>query len=417
MKQQIDADKHKGRGEEKKPLVVYLHRYPPEIEMRQYSAMRKLIDLLLIDYRVLYVSMKCHGKPDPAVRRGIDIMEIPLKVDQARPGDKWLKTVLYYLTLPVTLWRIRKTSPDFIICKEQLPFIPSLMTCMRVPMLIAVSDWWWSIFFGGSMLGRRIASWFEGEEVKHWNLSGAWVVANSRAEAEVVSRKGFSRDRIRVINTPFLPDVYQPCNANDVRWRLGLGENLWCVSIHGMIRPGKGYGQILEWWKELIKKHDNWRLIIIGGGGGESWCRKYIKSLGLKKHVIITGWLPSQEDVNKHLNASDCLLVVRRNSEDNEGNIPSALYHSLATGKPTVATGLAGISEIVRDRMDGFLFKPDNYESFKNVLEYVYSHPKEAEIAGKSGIKRVKECLDPDRTASMHVALIKEILKEKNDKA
>ena len=127
----------------------------------------------------------------------------------------------------------------------------------------------------------------------------------------------------------------------------------------------------------------------------------------------MTGWLPTQGDVNRHLNAADCLLVIRRNSDDNQGIIPSALYHSLATGKPTVATGLAGMAEIVRHGVDGYLFEPDNYDSFRAVLEYVAVHPAEAARIGQAGMAREKECFDPDIAAVKTVEVIDRMLRAK----
>ena len=389
-----------------RPLVVYLHRYPPEIEAVQYPALRRLIELLKSKYDVAYCCMKPPGATDPDVRDGIKMLELPFRVDQTDAADKWIKTMLYYLCLPLVLWRIRQMRADFIICKETLPFVPLWVGMLGIPMSISTSDWWWSIFLGGSKPGRKVAHWLEAWEVRHWGKKHVWVAATSRSEADLVQRRGMPGDRIRVINAPMAPGVYGPCDGMAERARLGLGRDLWVVAVHGIIRPGKGYGQLLEWWREIVKAHPNWRLLIIGGAGGESWCRNRISRLGIESSVVMTGWLPTKKDVNRHLNAADCLLVVRRNSEDNVGLIPSALFNSLTTGKPTVATDLPGMAEVVRHGEDGFLFKPDKYESFLSVLEHVASHREEAERVGMAGLARAKECFDPEVAAMRHVELI-----------
>lgn len=137
--------------------------------------------------------------------------------------------------------------------------------------------------------------------------------------------------------------------------------------------------------------------------------RHKIRRLGLGGSVRMTGWLPTQESVNLHLNAADILLAIRRKSDDNEGIVPSVLYHNLAIGKPTVATGLPGMAEILRDRVDGFLFEPDSYSSFKDTLEYVVTHPEEAARAGESGKRRVAECFDPEACARAHLDVLDEL--------
>ena len=146
--------------------------------------------------------------------------------------------------------------------------------------------------------------------------------------------------------------------------------------------------------------------MIIGGAGEEKRCRGQIEKLGIWKNVLMTGWLPTQNDVNKYLNASDCLLVTRRNTPENYGVIPSALFHSLTTGKPTVAAGLPGMSEFVRQRKTGYLFEPDNYEHFKSILEYLSKNKKEAKSVGKAGMKSAEKYFDADKIAQEYLKVI-----------
>ena len=318
--------------------------------------------------------------------------------------------MLYYVFLPWTLWRLKKEHPSLVLCKEILPFVPLTVSRLGMTTVIAANDWWWSIYFGGTTIGQKMAKWLESFEVRRWSRAGAYVIVNTEAEKRLVMGRGMRADHIHVINAPYRPGLFGPCDASEERKKLGFGEGLWTVAIHGIIRPGKGYGQLLEWWRDVTRVHANWRLLVIGGAGGESWFRGRMKRLGLEPYVVMTGWLPTKQDVNRHLNAADCLLVVRRNSEDNAGLIPSALNNSMATGKPTVATGLPGMAELVEHGKSGYLFEPDNYASFLAALEHVAAHPEEAKQVGVAGMKRAQECFDPDRAARMHVEMIDEIL-------
>jgi glycosyltransferase involved in cell wall biosynthesis len=188
-----------------------------------------------------------------------------------------------------------------------------------------------------------------------------------------------------------------------------LGPENWTLATHGIIRPGKGYRQLLRWWQRIARLHPDWRLMIIGGGEGSRWCQRQIRRLGIEEQVIMTGWLPTQEDVNRCLNAADCLLVHRRNTIDNQGIITSALYHSLATGRPTLACGLPGFAEVIRDRQDGYLFKPDDFNSFQDALEHIADHPEEARQLGVAGRQRAEECFDPEQTANRFADLVQSI--------
>ena len=379
--------------------IVYFHRYPIEYEAIQYPGMRDLFDELLKKYRVIYFSMKGVKSLDNKLREGIEIIEIPLRVDNINSKDKWIKTFFYYLFLPITILRLRKLRPNFIICKETLPFIPLLLGKLRIPMIIDISDWWWSILLGKKELGRKLATKLEDIEVRHWSKLKVITITHSKAEEELVEQKGISKSKIEVINAPLYKEVYFPIKADKERKKLGFSKKDFVVALHGIIHPSKGYDQILEWWKRIVKIHNNWKLLIIGGASGEKWCRKEIKKLGLEKSAIMTGWLPTQSDVNRYLNVANCLLVSRRNTKENKGVIPSALYHSLMLGKPVIVTGLPGMSEIIRHGVNGYLFEPDSYESFKGVLETIYKNPKKSAKVGKQGIKRGEECFNPEIAA------------------
>ncbi len=390
-----------------KPIVVYLHRYPIEIESQRYASARLIMDLLLPKYEVVYMSMKGRDPADPACRRGITMIELPMTIQPGNLFDKWFKTICWYLCLPYILMRLKKMHPALILCKEALPFINCFVGLLRKPMLIAVSDWWWSILLGEFPFGIKIADFLERCEVRLWNRADNRIVmANSRAEAGVVERLGMSPDRIQIVNSPLVQGVYGSCDSSEERRKLGFDGGTWAVAVHGIIRAGKGYEQLLEWWCRLAPAHPDWRLMIIGGAGGEGWCRNMIQRLGIEKQVVMTGWLPTHEDVNRYLNAADCQLVIRRNSKDNTGLIPSSLYHSMATGKPTIAVGLAGISEIIEHGKSGYLFEPDNYDSFLRTIEYVAAHREEADRVGAAGIQRAMECFDPEVSAAKHVELI-----------
>ncbi|MDO9543278.1 MAG: glycosyltransferase [Kiritimatiellia bacterium] len=394
-----------------RPLIVYLHRYPPEYEVVHYCAMRPLCDRLLEKYDVLDVSMKGAMPLSPELRRGMRIIELPLRVNLSSGVSKLVKTALFYIYLPFTYLKIRKAQPDLIVCQESLPFIPILMSRMGVPIMIgAVSDFWWRIILGGNPLGSRIADYMERFEVRQWRRRQITVLTGTKSESDLIIQRGMDIQYVHAILTQNQPGLFFPCQANVDREKLGLTPEHWVIAIHGTIRPGKGYSQLLEWWQAIVRLHPNWHLLIIGGAGGEEWCQRLICRRRLEANVHMTGWLPTHKEVNQYLNAADCLLVIRRNSDDNQGVLPSALPHSLATGKPTVATGLAGITEIVRHGIDGFIFEPDNYNSFRSTLEYVAAHPVEAAKVGQAGMARERECFNPNVAAEKIAEVIERII-------
>ncbi len=393
-----------------KPVVAYLHRYPPEIEAVQWPALWNLAESLKKHYDMVYLCMgPATDHRDEGLRKLMRVIELPFSVDQSRGRDKWFKTLRWYQNLRHTLSRMDAMNPVAILCKETLPLIPGRVVALGTPTIISSSDWWWSILLGRLPGGLALAQRLERYEVRRWNRPHVRATVSTQAEGRLLEAKGMDKARIVVINPPLNPEVFRPLTPPPSRAELGLDERLKYFAICGIIRGGKGYEQLLDWWGAVVKAHPDWRFVIIGGAGGENWCRRQISRRGLHGTVHMTGWLPTKQDVNRWLNVMDAVLVHRRNSPDNQGIIPSALNNGLATGRPVVACGLPGIAEIVRDGVDGFLFTPDDQTSFIATLERVIADPSTAACAGKAGIARATECFNPQHSAQAHLALIDEI--------
>lgn len=393
-------DKHK-------PVVVYLHRYPPETEVWQWPALRELVEALAPAYDLVYACMgPADGQRDGELRKKMRVIELPFAVDQSKGSDKWLKTLRWYRHMGGLMQQIRALDPALIICKETLPFIPGRVANTGIPTIIETSDWWWSILLGHTRWGRRLATWIEAREVRAWNRPNVKATVSTRAEGRLLAAKGLDESRIVVLNAARNPDAFRPLDPPPARAELGLDDRLTYFAIMGIIRSGKGYDQVLDWWKQAAAKHGDWRLVIIGGAGGEAWCRREIAKRGLESATRMTGWLPTKQEVNRWLNAMDAVLVHRRNSPDNQGIITGALLNGLSTGRPVVATGLPGFSEIVRDGVDGFSYVPDDGASFLAALERVVADPAAAARIGRAGLARAAECFDPRRTAQAHRDLI-----------
>lgn len=397
-----------------KPIVVYLHRYPPEIEAFQWPVLRELAAALSPDYELVYFCMgPANGKRDEELRQNMRVIELPFTVDQANGRDKWNKTRRWYGHLDGMLQQIRALNPALILCKESLPLIPGCVAKMGLPTVISTSDWWWSVWLGHMKWGRRLADWLEAREVRSWNRPNVKATVSTQAEGRLLAAKGLDESRIAVIPPPQNPGIFRPLAPAPTKADLGLDERLKYFAIIGIIRAGKGYSELLGWWQAAAAQHPDWRLVIIGGAGGETWCRREIARRGLGAVVHMTGWLPTKQEVNRWLNVMDAVLVHRRNSTDNQGIIPSALFNGLSTARPVVATGLPGIAEIVRDGVDGFLFAPDEEASFIATLERVAADPAAAARIGQAGRARAAECFDPRKAVQMHRALIDEMLRER----
>ena len=129
---------------------------------------------------------------------------------------------------------------------------------------------------------------------------------------------------------------------------LDLRQNEKCVVAMGRLVPVKGFDLLLSAFAKVAQEHPDWHLAILGEGELKSELECLIARLNLKKRVSLKGFVTDPFTIFKH-----CEFFVM--SSRSEG-FPHALLEAMAAGLPAVATECtSGVSEIVRDGIDGIL--------------------------------------------------------------
>ncbi|WP_026663147.1 glycosyltransferase family 4 protein [Butyrivibrio proteoclasticus] len=94
-------------------------------------------------------------------------------------------------------------------------------------------------------------------------------------------------------------------------------------------------------------------------------CKEYVNGHELTKNVSFLGFV---NDVEKYLNAADVMIQA-----STVESFPGAIVEAMAYGIPVITTQVGGISELIKDRENGFLIDgysaSDIFNSFKLYLE------------------------------------------------
>jgi glycosyltransferase involved in cell wall biosynthesis len=137
-------------------------------------------------------------------------------------------------------------------------------------------------------------------------------------------------------------------------------------------------------------------LVLAGDGEMRSVLEERIAVLGLSDNVRITGWLSSAA-VREELLAARALVLP----SFAEG-LPVAIMESMALGRPVISTYVAGIPELVRPGLDGWLVQPSDTAALAAALEQCARASREAlETMGASARARVLERHDVDSEAAV----------------
>jgi len=174
---------------------------------------------------------------------------------------------------------------------------------------------------------------------------------------------------------------------------------LVCV---GRLCEQKGQLLLLEAVHQLAAEGLRFKLVLVGDGPLHSEIAALIARLGLQDRVEITGWASSSE-VRQHILASRAMVLP----SFAEG-LPVVIMEALALGRPVITTYVAGIPELVKPGVCGWLVPPGSVEALTAAMRAALQLPVEhLEQMGRAGTEQVAQRHDATVEAGKLVALFR----------
>lgn len=172
------------------------------------------------------------------------------------------------------------------------------------------------------------------------------------------------------------------------------------VSV-GRLTPQKGQLLLLEAFVELVREEPTVELVLVGDGELRATLETKIETLGLRGHARVAGWCP-EEEVRGLLRGSRALVMP----SFAEG-LPVAIMEALALGRPVIASAIAGIPELVRDKESGWLVIAGDRSDLVRAMRECLMTPAEVlmELA-KRGRERVQASHDVSQEVAHLDALL-----------
>ena len=180
------------------------------------------------------------------------------------------------------------------------------------------------------------------------------------------------------------------------------GPNLVCV---GRLCEEKGQLLLLEAVKQLAAENLQCNLTLVGDGPLRPSIESLIKEYNLQTQVKITGWASGVE-VQKYMSNSRALIQP----SFAEG-LPVVIMEALALERPVISTYVAGIPELVKPGINGWLVPCGSVEALTAAMREVLQLPTEhLEQMGKAGAATVKAQHDVAQEARKLVNLFRQDL-------
>ncbi len=160
-------------------------------------------------------------------------------------------------------------------------------------------------------------------------------------------------------------------------------RRLVCV---GRLCEQKGQLLLIEAVAALKARGVDMELVLAGDGEMRGVIEQRVAQLGVADRVRITGWIDSAQ-VKREILAARALVLP----SFAEG-LPVVIMEAMAVGRPVISTYVAGIPELVRDGVDGWLVPAGDVHALAQAMQdCLEASPEQLAAIGRSAHVRVGE--------------------------
>lgn len=160
------------------------------------------------------------------------------------------------------------------------------------------------------------------------------------------------------------------------------------ILYSGALITKKGLPDLIRSATYICQEYPDMKFVLAGDGPLEKQLKGLVHQLGLDNNFSFVGYIDRDELLAYYQNATICVLPSYH-----EG-LPTVLLEAMSCGIPTVATSVAGNSEVVKDGETGFLVPPKEPKRLAEAILTLLGDQKLRQEMGKNARKQAEESYD-----------------------
>jgi len=156
----------------------------------------------------------------------------------------------------------------------------------------------------------------------------------------------------------------------------------------------------------------NYTLHIAGGFKNrryEKFIHKLIQKLNIQNQIHFHGWQSRQQILELH---SLCALYVLSSRQE---TLPVAVAEAMATGRVVIASDVGAVSEMIEDKVTGFLYPRGDLEKLVQRLRFLHENPAVINIISAKALKKAHECYHPDQIAAATIDFYEKVIQYRTE--
>lgn len=206
-----------------------------------------------------------------------------------------------------------------------------------------------------------------------YRLADHIFVHTKKMKQELVEEFGTRASRITVI--PFginnsVPDTQ--LTISEARQRLGIRKDEKTILFFGAITPYKGIEYLVDAFKQILPRHDSYRLIIAGRPNNcEGYWRAIVEASreGVERgRILLKGEYIPDDETEIYFKAADVLVLPYRHVYQS-----GVLCLGYSFGVPILVADVGSLKDEIIEGRTGFVFKPEDHVDLAKTIERFFA--------------------------------------------
>jgi D-inositol-3-phosphate glycosyltransferase len=206
-----------------------------------------------------------------------------------------------------------------------------------------------------------------------YQLADHIFVHTKKMKQELIEEFGTRASRVTII--PFginnsVPDT--GLTSSEARQRLGIRQDEKTILFFGAITPYKGIEYLVDAFKEILPRRDDYRLVIAGRPNNcESYWRAIVDASreGVERgRILLKGQYISDDETEVYFKAADVLVLPYRHVYQS-----GVLCLGYSFGVPILAADVGSLKDEIIEGRTGFAFKPEDHVDLAKTIERYFA--------------------------------------------
>jgi glycosyltransferase involved in cell wall biosynthesis len=326
------------------------------------------------------------------------------------PGNRWIRACRYFSGSVAAIAKAVANGEK--VCHlhlfhgelQELALVVFSKLCGR-KLIITVHD---VESFSPVAISRKVIA-------RIYRLADRFVVHNQVCKRELVEKLGVVPARIEVVPSGnYMNEAREGSNPVQARRELGVTERNRVVLFFGQIKEVKGLDILIEAIPEVARYIPEVTLLIAGRPWRDDFSsyERLIDNLGIRDRCVLHIRYIPNEELGLYFAAADVVVLPYRRIYQS-----AVILMAMSYGRPVVVSDLPGMTEMVTDGQNGYVFVQESKDALSEQLIRVLQDEQGREAVAARAAEYVRQNNSWEQIGIQTTMLYRAVLSNKSPRS